>query len=53
LRHPQALVAPEPLGFLVVDLPALSAGIVVGNHAIVLREIAANAGYAGIVSTGT
>jgi hypothetical protein len=31
LRHPQALVAPEPLDFLVVDLPALSAGIVVGR----------------------
>jgi hypothetical protein len=29
LRHAQALVAPEPLDFLVIDLPGLSAGIVV------------------------
>jgi hypothetical protein len=31
LRHAQALVAPEPLDLLVVDVPALGAGVVVGR----------------------
>ena len=30
LRHPEPLVAPQPLDFLVVDWPALSPGVVVG-----------------------
>jgi len=31
LRHPQAFVAPKPLNLLVIDDPALGAGIVVGG----------------------
>ena len=61
VAHPQALVAPEPLDFLVVDLPALSAGIVVVRTEPAARMILAQSrsharspasGSAGVVAAG-